>query len=95
MKVVSKKAQPEKQQKLTYEQLNEVCGQLFQRNQQLEARVKALEMENAFKRLDYLFKVLDYPNAFHGDFVGDCRDEIENALTIPKNAENEKEEEKE
>ena len=38
-----------------------------------------------FKRLDYLFKVVENANTFKdGDFLNSCMDEIKEALTIPR-----------
>ncbi len=77
-------------QKLTYEQLNDACNQLFQQNQQLARRVRELDNYNYFKRLDYLFKVLDSYSAaskvnvvtFDPDFIESCVSEIQDAVTI-------------
>lgn len=81
--------QGNKPQKLTYEQLNEACSQLFQQNQQLANQVRELNMYNSFRRLDYLFRVHDsYNNVSNADavtfdpaFVKSCIDEIQSALT--------------
>lgn len=71
------------QRKLTYEQLNEACNQLFQQNQQMQRRINELNTFNAFKRLDYLFKVVEYGKAFNDDeFVCKCLDEIKDAMLI-------------
>lgn len=73
-----------KQQKLTYEQLNDACNQLWQQNKQLVARNRELETFAMNKRLDYLFKVLELSNQFSSDFVVNCSSEIEQAMTIPQ-----------
>ena len=65
-----------KQQKLTYEQLNDACNQLWQQNKQLVARNRELESFAMNKRLDYLFKVLELSNQFSSDFVVNCSSEI-------------------
>lgn len=71
--------------KLTYEQLNDACNQLLQQNQQLYRQLKEVDMANMFKRLDYLFKVVENANTFKdGDFLNSCMDEIKEALTIPR-----------
>ncbi len=73
------------QGKLTYEQLNEACNQLFQQNQKLYRELEECNMTNMFKRLDYLFKVVENANIFNGsDFFNSCIDEIKEALTLPK-----------
>lgn len=81
-----------KQQKLTYEQLNDACNQLWQQNKQLVARNRELETFAMNKRLDYLFKVLELSNQFSSDFVVNCSSEIEQAMTIPQDIEEHKKE---
>lgn len=81
-----------KQQKLTYEQLNDACNQLWQQNKQLVARNRELETFAMNKRLDYLFKVLELSNQFSSDFVRNCASEIEQAMTIPQDIEEHKKE---
>ena len=74
-------------QKLSYEQLNEACAQLYQQNQNLVKELNRLNLVNTFKRLDYLFKVVECAPIFKdGDFVNECMDEIKEALT-PKTGE--------
>lgn len=81
-----------KQQKLTYEQLNDACNQLWQQNKQLVARNRELETFAMNKRLDYLFQVLGLSNQFSSDFVVNCSSEIEQAMTIPQDIEEHKKE---
>lgn len=81
-----------KQHKLTYEQLNDACNQLWQQNKQLIKRNKELETFAMNKRLDYLFKVLELSNQFSSDFVVNCSSEIEQAMTIPQDMEEHKKE---
>ena len=81
-----------KQQKLTYEQLNDACNQLWQRNKQLVVRNRELKSFAMNKRLDYLFKVLELSNQFSSDFVVNCSSEIEQAMTIPQDIEEHKKE---
>ena len=80
-------------QKLTYEQHNDVCNQLFQQNQELRKSLQEMNAVNVFKRLDYLFKVVELASTFKdSDFINSCMDEIKEALTIPAdNKENGKE----
>lgn len=89
MKVASKKEAKEEKQKLTYEQLNDACIQLSQQNRQLIIRNRELESFAMNKRLDYLFKVLEFSNKFSSDFVISCSSEIEQAMTIPQDIEEE------
>lgn len=81
-KVVNMKGEEKHEKKLTYEQLNNACNQLWQQNQQLAKRAKELEQFAVNKRLDYLFKVIEFSSSFSSDFVGNCTSEIEEAMTI-------------
>ena len=62
--------------KLSYEELENVANNLY-------ARLQQAEMSNMFKRLDYLFKVVKYSGTFTPAFVESCVAEIEEVLTIP------------
>lgn len=82
-KNVEMKQPEEKRQRLTYEQLNETCAQLYQQNQQLARQVSQLNMSNMFKRLDYLFLVLQHASVINdAKFVQACVDEIKEAMTV-------------
>ena len=78
-------------EKLSYEKLNEIAGQLFNENNALKQRLQqAAAALNAFNRLDYLFKVVDAFNnkkvgslSFKESFVEDCIGEIQELMTIP------------
>ena len=85
MKVVEgNNTSKEEQQKLTYEQLNEACSQLYQQNQNLIRQLQQLNTTNMFRRLDYLFMVLKYESVIKdADFVNACIDEIKEAIIIP------------
>ena len=77
--------------KLTYEQLNDACNQLWQQNRQLVARTKELEQFALNKRLDYLFRIVENSKMFSDDFIENCINEIEEAMTIPNGTEDVKE----
>ena len=61
--------------KLSYEELENVANNLY-------ARLQQAEMSNMFKRLDYLFKVVKYSGAFTPAFVESCVAEIEGVLNV-------------
>lgn len=72
--------------KFTYEQLESIAGNLSNQVQQLSARLQEANMFNMFKRLDYLFKVLEVADnisatAFKPNFVENCAQEIEELMT--------------
>ena len=41
-------------------------------------------MTNAFKRLDYLFKVIDLAHMFEEEFVTECINEVKGLIQIPE-----------
>lgn len=67
---------------LSYDQLKEVAAQLQHENQQLRSTLIRVDYSNTFKRLDYLFKVLDNYVHFDDDFVASCIKEIQDMMTI-------------
>ncbi len=82
---LSKESTP-KVNKLTYEQLEMVCGQLRETVNNLNNQLQANNMFNAFKRLDYLFEVLKAKDIFkeYGkyEFIQKCVDEVVDTLNI-------------
>lgn len=69
--------------KLSYEQLQNIAGQLQQQNMQLRRALSEQDYTNAFKRLDYLFKVMEFAHMFSEGFVQKTADEIENTISLP------------
>lgn len=72
------------EQKMSYDELNNVCIQLYQQNQNLMKQLQKAETTNMFKRIDYLFKVLEFKDAFRPDFVVSCVEELEEAIAVPE-----------
>ena len=83
-KVVEMKPQVQRPEKMSYEQLENVAHQLSEQNRQLFAKLQELNMTNMFKRLDYLFKVVENGHMFKQDFLEKCVAEIESIMTVPK-----------
>lgn len=54
-----KKDVAEQPKRFTYEQLEQIAGNLSTQVQQLSARLQEANMFNMFKRLDYCFKVVE------------------------------------
>lgn len=77
--------------KLSYEDLENLCHQLSDQSQTLYRKLQEANLTNMFKRLDYLFAVVENKDAFPDDFVKKCVDEVITSMTLP---EPEKEEEK-
>ena len=80
--------------KLSYEDLENLCHQLSDQSQTLYRKLQEANMTNMFKRLDYLFAVVENRGAFPEDFVKKTIDEIVSSMTIPEpDKEKEKKEE--
>lgn len=77
----------EQPKQLSYDQLKNIAGQLQQQNMQLRKALVEGNYTNMFKRLDYLFKVMEFAHMFSDDFVQKCSAEIESTVTIPDNSE--------
>ena len=86
-KVVEMKPQVKRPEKLSYEKLENVAHQLSEQNRQLFAKLQELNMANMFKRLDYLFKVVENGHMFKQDFLEKCVAEIESIMTVPEQEE--------
>lgn len=78
---------PERPEKMSYEQLENVAHQLSEQSKQLYMKLQAANMGNMFKRLDYLFKVVENGHVFKQDFFEKCIAEIEELMTVPKEVE--------
>ena len=74
----------ENKEKLSYEQLEEVARQMEGQLRQVYAKLQDANMSNLFKRLDFLFKVLETEHMFPLAFVQKCAEEIKSILTIPE-----------
>ena len=86
-KVVEMKSQVQRPEKISYEQLENVAHQLSEQNRQLFAKLQELNMTNMFKRLDYLFKVVENGHMFKQDFLEKCIAEIESLMVVPEQEE--------
>lgn len=77
----------ERPEKMSYEQLENVAHQLSEQSRQLYMKLQAANMNNMFKRLDYLFKVVENGHMFNSDFLNKCLEEIEELMTVPEDTE--------
>ena len=80
--------------KLSYEELTNVANGLKEQNnflmkqcQQMEGKLRELVEVINFKRLDYLFKVVELGYEFDTKFVSQCISELEESLTIKEQSE--------
>ena len=94
-KVVEMKPQMQRPEKMSYEQLEGVAHQLSEQNRQLFAKLQELNMTNMFKRLDYLFKVIENGRMFKQYFLEKCIAEVESLMTVPEQEEKPETEDKE
>ena len=83
----------EKPEKMSYEQLENIAHQLSEQARKLYSQLQQSNMTNMFKRLDYLFKVVENGHMFKQDFLEKCIAEIEELMTVPEVEEDNKEEE--
>ena len=51
-------------------------------NQQMFAALQETELQNMFKRMDYLFKVLEFKGEFSLAFTAECSKELESLLKL-------------
>ena len=89
------KPQMQRPEKMSYEQLEGIAHQLSEQNRQLFAKLQELNMTNMFKRLDYLFKVIENGHMFKQYFLEKCIAEVESLMTVPEQEEKPETEDKE
>ena len=85
--IVPRTEKQDKPGKMSYEQLEQVAHQLSEQARQLYSQLQKSNLNNMFKRLDYLFKVVENGHIFDQDFTNKCIDEIENIMTIQEESE--------
>lgn len=79
----------QKEEKISYEKLNEIAGQLYNENKQLKQQAQQyLDALKSINRLDYLFRVVECAGNNKGDmpsfdpnFVEECIVEIQQIIT--------------
>lgn len=67
----------------TIEQYKQAVEALKSQNTQLIYQLQGANMVNLFKRLDYLFKVMENAAMFDEAFVNQCVTEIKELMTPP------------
>ena len=70
--------------KFSYEDLENVCHQLSEQARALYQKLQETDMSNLFKRLDYLFAVVENISKFPAEFGKKCIEEIVSSMTIPE-----------
>lgn len=82
--IVNETPKEVKKDRLTYEELTYTCHQLSEQARTLYQQLQEANLANAFKRLDFLFKVLDKKEFFSTEFIDKCAAEIVSMITIPE-----------
>lgn len=68
----------------TVEQYKKYVEALKSQNSQLIYQLQNANLSNMFKRLDYLFKVVENATMFDEEFVDKCTTEIKELMTPPE-----------
>ena len=76
--------------KLSYEQLEQIANQYSEQARQLYLKLQEANMTNMFKRMDYLFKVVENNKVFSSNFVEKCINELEELMKLPEETKEEK-----
>lgn len=71
-------------EKKTYEQLEAENNQIKQQAEAMYRQMQQMNMTNIFKRLEFLFKIVENRTAFPEEFKNKCIMEIVNLITIPE-----------
>lgn len=69
--------------KLSYEELENVAKQLNEQCKKFYNELYIIKEQNFFKRLDYLFKVIENKDSFTNEYIDQTTTEITNLLTLP------------
>lgn len=88
-----KKEVTEQPKKLSYEELETVVHELHEQLEKQQKicveKLQEMNYANLFKRMDYLFKVVEFKDMFTSDFVVGVVEELEKLLTLEKEEEKE------
>ena len=81
---INENANKAKKEKMSYEELENIAHQLSEQSRVLMQKLQEANMSNMFKRVDYLFKVLEFENMFSDSFIDKCAQEIQDMISIPE-----------
>lgn len=82
----------QQEKKLSYDELNNAAMQLVEQNRQLNAKLVEANRALMFRRLDYLFKCLEFAGVIKdAEFIGNCIEEIKAAMAGPQEEDNKEE----
>lgn len=75
----------DQQQKASYEQLANIANQLYVQNQEMGKRLGEMDMANFFKRLDWLWSIINSNTAYITEaFKQECGKEFMAMMTKPE-----------
>ena len=78
-----------KKEKMSYEELENIAHQLSEQSRVLMQKLQEVNMSNMFKRLDYLFKIIEFEHMFDDNFIDKCIKEVQDMISIPEEEPNE------
>lgn len=70
------------QREFTVEELKNIASDLHKKCTLMYNELQKANMENAFKRLEFLFKVIKYKESFNVEFVNTCIKEVQDMMTL-------------
>lgn len=76
-------------EKKSVEQLEKLVNDQYRELSGLREALSRTQQSLMFRRLDYLFRVIELREAFEPEFVDRCREELQVAMTIPSGDEGE------
>ena len=82
--VKNENADKAKKEKMSYEELENIAHQLSEQSRVLVQKLQEANMGNMFKRLDYLFKIIEFEHRFDDTFTNKCVKEIQDMISIPE-----------
>lgn len=85
--VKNENANKAKKEKMSYEELENIAHQLSEQSRVLMQKLQEANMGNMFKRLDYLFKIIEFEHMFDGNFIDKCIKEVQDMISIPEEEE--------
>lgn len=74
-------------EKLSYEQLENICHQLSEQSRELYTRLQEANMANMFTRLNFLFKMLEQQVFFEEEIIDAVAKEIKQLMAVGENKE--------
>jgi len=72
----------EEKQKMTYEELEQVTGQLAQQNEMFRKQLEQNQLNEIVARLNFLFKVVESAKYFDKEYLNKCISEIKRTLVV-------------